>query len=205
VDIAATRSRIYEDRNRYGLPGSNAAGRPAVPGAAPQPRPQVGNQLPAGAEQSELVGEMKGSKFVMVSPTGQPVVGFHYVLFTVDQKQSIRFIDPMFSRTDPPWNNNSAIKALVAKEGYVVAGLTVEKKFDHMAIRVLFARYVDGQTRRSDTYESEWIGDVGGYERRQLGDGTRAVIGTFGSRNLVTYGIGVVFSAAEGRLPAGTQ
>lgn len=68
------------------------------------------------------------------------------------------------------------VAKLVAKPGYAVGAITVKSGLGLDGLSVTFMKVVDGKLDPKDSYESEWVGGMGGGRPTKLGgDGTPVV------------------------------
>lgn len=164
----------------FGFPGGRfgPGRRPPLPGSATDSQPG----------DTHLVGGSGGAPFRYSSPTGQPVVGFRFVIGSWAGKDAIQVLMPAYDRaatgTDP--------QTVTAREGYAVGAIMVAADQLVEAIQVEFMRITPQGLDTADTYLSEWIGTPGDIAPEKLGGTGVPVIGVHGRKGAVMDSIGLV-------------
>jgi ATP-dependent protease ClpP protease subunit len=224
TQISAIRSRVFDDRNKYG-PGASStvaiapppttppassgtpAGNPLVrPGNIPPAMPPTHSSrirtargtsiLPPGATKTEQLGAMGGAPFVNVNPAGSPLLGFHYTMGNWGGKPVLRRFDPLFAK--PAADVSGDPTFVLAREGYVVGGLLVEADNTNIiTLQVIFVALKNGRIDASDSYKSDRIGTPCGLAMNQLAGKGETVIGVFGRYGMNMAAVGLVLAPAK--------
>ncbi len=176
--LGMIRAVIYDNRNKY------------VPA------------LPAGALRTEEVGAPGTRAYVTTGPAGKLMVGLRYAVNHPPTGSPaapvIVKIDPIFSGLEGSTAPN--MEDVVAKEGYVVGGLTVDTDGHHvLAVKVIFVRYRDGHVVKSDAYTSDWLGTPDESKPTTVGGNGELVVGTCGATAGNLTAIGLLVVPAEGK------
>ena len=174
-----------------------AAIPPAVPAAVPRaaspPRaaPPASPPSPSPGKRARLVGGSGGIAFQTSHPQQQPAIGFRYALGTWADVEGLSQLQPLYAAAPAGPNQ------VVARDGYVVAGLEVDAKQFVRAVRVIFARKTaDGQIDPADTYHSPWLGTPTDQPPQTLLAAPAPVIGVHGRRGALIDALGLVTAPA---------
>ncbi len=132
--------------------------------------------LPEGATRTPMVGNDGGSRFFKVDKDNRPVIGFSIKTAKWGDRDCLRQFDPLFQKPDFVDPDDCC----VAKDGYAVAGLTINKVDGPAGVRILFAKITGNTLDMHDTYTSRWFGYTKDTKQIQLACDGRLVIGTFG-------------------------
>ena len=152
----------------------------------PGPRPVPAAALKPG--DTNLVGGSGGFPFRTVDPDGKAVIGFRYSMGSWAGQPALHALEPVFSRD----NSAGSRHVLLAREGYVVAGLKVHAgDFVHGVQVVFTAIQADGKLNPADSYTSEWIGESS-ETTTSLGATGAKVLGVHGRRGAIVDSIGLV-------------
>ena len=111
---------------------------PAVPAAIPaapaSPIPPPGQPARSPGQRTQLVGGSGGFAFEASHPQQQAAIGFRYALGNWAGTEGLSQLQPLYaSEPDAP-------NQVVARDGYIVAGLEVDADQFVEAVRILFAR-----------------------------------------------------------------
>ncbi|GAB6167454.1 hypothetical protein JCM19992_34540 [Thermostilla marina] len=176
-------------------PGSVPSGRPSpsapptVSGRGRPPSTGVGQRLapitepPPGA--TKLVGGTGGMLYLS-QPQNRPVVGFIFTEGSWAGKAALAILEPIYDHV--PANE----RTVVAREGYVVAGLEVHADDLVRGVRVTFAKLTpEGKLDLADSYTSDWIGEPS-ESPETLGNTGLPVVGVIARRGAVMDALGLV-------------
>jgi hypothetical protein len=218
--IAAIRTRVYDDRNKYGQADAAtnvaAAGAPATRPAPPDntgvppraPRQPViavaGNAaVPDDAVKTEQLDGHGGMEYTTIQPAAGSFLGFRYTQGQWAGKQIMRKVEPIFQNPPPdPPRRNPAPVTIMARDGYVGGGMVVDTDDTAIvAFKVIFVRYKDGHMDAADTYQSDWCGTPGDHPTHQLAGNGETVIGVFGRQGLNLDAMGLVTQGRQGKSP----
>lgn len=141
---------------------------------------QIGGLLlpsPILTQRTELVGGGGGASYDDPSRDSGVLVGLRMVW--ADQGLKVlKAVQPLFSSgtglQEGPVRGKptSALKEIVAKQGYAVGGLTARGTNRVNGLKIVFMKIAGLGLDPRDTYESEWFGDRGAGEVKLGGDGT---------------------------------
>jgi hypothetical protein len=154
---------------------------------------------PSAGEDTPLAGCEGGVRqyFLDPDPAGA-LYGFDYLMGQWENEPAASFLTPILSPDQPPAPNQTRV---IARDGYVVGGMTVSVTHFANAFKLAFVRLnADGSVDQSDGYESDWIGtpQPGGVEVKLGNDGRRA-IGFYANRGGVHNAVGLVMADPVGR------
>ncbi|HEX5106760.1 MAG TPA: hypothetical protein VFV87_23230 [Pirellulaceae bacterium] len=136
-------------------------------------------------------GGKGGSPFRAVSPGGEPLVGLAWSSGNWGGNKLVGRLEPLFNATKPSGFQNS----VVAKEGYVVGGMSVEGTDFVRAIQLVFVRVNDdGTLDPADSYASDWIGHPAGQPIEAIDSRGGRVIGIHGRRAAILDAVGLVLA-----------
>ncbi len=175
---------IYVDTNKPGLDGVWPAGVPSKIQGGGGDR----EFREAGADGTLLVGlEVGVGRFV-----NNPVIKAVRPVFRAGDKDSLG-----------EWHGGAGddivkeVVKFIAKPGYAVGAITLKTGLGIDGLSVTFMKVVDGKLDPNDTYESEWVGGMGGGGPVKIGDGT-PVTGLIGKARADTVsGLGLLHPPAK--------
>jgi hypothetical protein len=144
--------------------------------------------LPAGFTATDIIGNDHGGPFVMADPDQGPVFGFHITLGKWMGNPVVHQMVPIYQQNNPPTGSG----VVYARPGYVVNGVMTDCASGLDAVRIQFARWKDGKVMTSDTYMSDWIGNLSGEEQEMLGGNASAVYGICGRHGINIDALGLV-------------
>ena len=153
------------------------------------------NTLPDGATKTDMIGGTGGNPYVRVDPSKRPVIGFSIKIGQWAGHDTIGHCDPIYELGGDAPNDATVC---VARDGYVVSGIVVNKKEGADGLQIIFAKNTDTGIDTNDSYTSEWFGDAQGSDQTQLGGHGERVIGTFGRQGMNNDAIGLVIESGAG-------
>ena len=175
--------------------GTTGSGNSAAANAPPQqtafdPSQDYSDTLPDGTSETAMVGGSGGSAYVRADPQKRFVIGFAIRLGQWNGHGTIGRCEPLYQIPSDPVPSDMTI--CMAKTGYVVSGVIVNKIDGADGLQIVFARYQWSNVDLKDTYTSDWFGDPQGTDQTQLAGHGERVIGTFGRQGLNNDAIGLV-------------
>jgi S1-C subfamily serine protease len=182
-------------------PGPGASPDPG-PATGPVPRPGPGPMV-ANSRKSKLVGFPLDPEFTDDGPPGAVLVGLEIGLGKVGNNPIIYTVRALYrsgsTESSGPWRGPTAGKELVkyvAKPGYAVGALNVKGGFGIDGMSLTFMKIVSGSLDPNDSYESPWIGGMGGSGPTKLATDGRLVVGFVGKARADTSvsAIGLLFA-----------
>jgi len=163
------------------------------------PKQKPDDPLPAGAQDTPLIGAQKTNEFREMSPHDALAIGVEYVSAETGGKFVLSNLRLLYAK--PGTDKDESI---VARDGYVLGGLKVGTgKYSTgvfpNGLQVIFIRQKDGVLDTSDTYTSDWAGvtPATGKEKQLAGNGER-VIGICGRKGFFVRAIGLVIQNPSG-------
>jgi hypothetical protein len=152
---------------------------------------------------TERLGGGGGGAFDDMGPPGSLLVGFHVVVNGV-----VNIIEPKFRTPNgivagsTHGSNGGTEIDVMAKPGYAVGAIVVKPGDTVDGFRVVFMRVRGKNLDPSDSYESQWMGGMGGGAETKLGGDGKPVIGIHGTSGTNIDSLGLVLLATS--LEAGT-
>ncbi len=142
-----------------------------------------------------MVGGDGGEPFTKIDPERRPIIGFQFKLGQWAGRDCISGVDAIYEQTaeiDP-----ESITVCLAKPGYVVGGMIVNKKDGADGMQVIFMKMTSKGLDTKDTYKGPRYGYTGAGKQVQLAGDGQLVVGTFGRQGMNTDGFGLVVKAPE--------
>ncbi len=152
----------------------------------PKTEPEVArpdnNPAVAKKDSTDISGGDRDPEFREATDAGR-LVGLEVGVGQYGGIVCIRTLKPIFldgdkETTGKQWGRDkiSVIKA-IARPGYAVGGLNVKSARFAEGFSIIFMKIVDGKLDPRDSYESEWMGGMGGDPKATLGGDGRPVVG----------------------------
>lgn len=191
--IAALRDKIAEHRANAANAG-NAANAANAASAGNAAASQDGSVADPSLGHTAMFGGKGGGEFSQPSPDGSPVFGFHYSFGNWNKHQVLGQFDAIFEpAAGKPAADAPNVKTILARNGYVVGGLTVDyDDINAFAVRVIFVGFKDGRVDAKNMYTSNWIGTPLRIHQQQLAGAGEKVIGIFGRKGANTDALGLL-------------
>jgi hypothetical protein len=164
---------------------------PAIPDRpAGAVRPVNAGANPAGRD-TAVAGGQGGFPFRSASPTSQPMIGLAWTSGSWAGQKVIGRLEPLFNHDVP----RGIQASVIAREGYVVGGVSVEGDDFVRAIQIVFVRSsADGRLDPTDAYASDWIGHPAGKKVQAIDSRGTVVIGIQGRRAAILDAVGLVLA-----------
>ena len=205
VELAGAPVRPAEPVASGGV-ASGAGSSPARPGEGSVvqgvllPRTQADSELPDGAVRTEEIGLEGGSPYLKVDQGKRIVVGFSISIGHWSGHETIGHCNPLYGPPSDPTPRNTTIS--LAKDGYVVGGIIVNKVNGADGLQIIFMKMKGSSLDTSDSYLSPWFGDSEGSNRTELAGHGERVIGTYGRQGMNMNKIGLVVEPRPGNAPS---
>jgi hypothetical protein len=169
-------------------------------------KPELDGAWPKGTP-SRIQGGGDNREFREVGPESSVLVGVEVGVGRFFDNPVVKSARPIFrageKETPGVWHgptdkeNVKEVVKVIAKPGYAVGVITVKTGLGIDGFSVTFMKVKDGKLDPTDSYESEWIGGMGGGPKQKIGDGT-LVIGLIGKdRADCLSGVGLLFPAKK--------
>jgi S1-C subfamily serine protease len=149
----------------------------------------MGPVPPPGTKPTQIQGGAFDPEFLEVGPDGSLLVGLEIGLGKFFDNDVIRAVRPVFRKdskdelgTQRGTELDRVVKA-IAKPGYAIGAITVKAGLTGDGLSITFMKVKDGRLDQTDTYESEWIGGMGGGGPVMLGGDGSPVVGIVGKAN----------------------
>ena len=189
---------------------------PAVVGPMPPMPPMPPAAVRPGDRGPRIAGSHWDAEFRDHAPPDGVLVGFHIGLGKFVNNDVIKAVRPIYRVGDKdtnglPYGTSTAASKLLAKPGYAVGAVSVRTGLGIDGMSVTYMKLVDGKLDPKDSYESEWVGGMGGGGPTRIGGDGTLVVGVLGKMNANgkdVSGIGLVYSDTnkpelDGPWPAG--
>jgi len=167
--------------------------------------PQLDGVWPKGVP-SKIQGGGADREFREAGSDGALLVGLEVGVGRFLNNAVVVSVRPIFRAGDketlgewhgPTEKGVKEVIKVVAKPGYAVAGISVRTGLGMDGLSLTFRKVVDGKLDPNDSYESDWVGGMGGRGSVKIGDGT-PVIGLIGKARADTVsGLGLLYPAPE--------
>jgi hypothetical protein len=153
---------------------------------------------------SRIQGGFRDPEFRDGGPAGSLLVGVEVGVGRFVNNKVVKSVRPIFRAKDKDaegeWhgptdaNTVNEVQKAVAKPGYAVGAITVKNGRGIDGLSVTFMKVkADGTLDATDSYESEWIGGMGGGPAQKVDGGGKPVIGLIGkTRADCTCGLGLL-------------
>jgi S1-C subfamily serine protease len=162
---------------------------PGQPGVGIQPgaglNPQAGPR-PAPNRMTKIQGGFNDPEFFEESPNEGLLVGMEVGIGRFFDSPVVHAVRPIFRTgavdTVGQWHGPTVgkeMQRIVAKPGYAVGAITVKNGLTIDGVLITFMRVTPTGLDPGDSYDSPWIGGMGGGPPVKLGDGL-AVVGLIG-------------------------
>jgi hypothetical protein len=170
------------------------------------PVPALAKSPEGKPKNTNLQGHSGGLDFIDQAPPGGWLVGLEVSTGRADDFDVVIAIRPMYQTQDRPSDGHNhgfpakPLVRLVAKQGYAVGAITVKSGRYINGLSVTFMKVTaEGQLNPKDSYESVWVGGIGGGEKVTLGDGT-PVVGIAGRmEGPRTVAVGLLLANSAGK------
>lgn len=170
---------------------------------------------PSALDRNQYVGrgaDGNRTAYESLSTAQQPLIGFELGLANRPMGYQVSAFRPIFKGETKPRPEVGLFKdggakslvtktvKVVAKDGYAVAGITVQTGLLIDAVRLRFAKLTGETLDLSDAYHGEWLGaaEVKGTITLLESDGRPVVGVTAATDDVKAWGIGLVYAAAPG-------
>jgi hypothetical protein len=140
-----------------------------------------------------MVGGNGGSPYLRVDPARRIVIGFDIHIGQWMGHETIGHCDPIYDPLSDPLSNDGTL--CLAKDGYAVAGIIVNKREGADGLQIIFAKSTPSGIDTADTYTSDWFGYTVVSNRTQLAGHGERIIGTFGRQGMNNDAIGLVIDS----------
>jgi S1-C subfamily serine protease len=151
--------------------------------------PKVASKLPVGARPTKILGGGFDPEYVDVAPEGGVLIGIEVGLGKFFKNDVVRAIRPIYrvgANESVGVQHGTQIERVVklkAKAGYALAAVTIKAGATVDGMSATFMRVKNGKLDRTDSYESEWVGGVGGGAAMRIGGDGTLVVGVVGKSN----------------------
>jgi len=183
------------------MPPSFTAVQPPQPVANQAPPQHVNHagKPPEGAVETEMVGLDGGGPYIKINQDKLTVIGFAIRIGNWAGHTTLGHVEPLYEKpADPPPQGTTIC---LAKDGYVVGGITVNKKDGPNGgadgFQVIFMKKTAAGADVNDQYLSPWFGYADGSNKMQLAGHGERVIGTFGQQGLNMNKIGLILDGSS--------
>jgi S1-C subfamily serine protease len=139
---------------------------------------------------TEIKGGGFDKEFKDAAPDGALLVGLECGLAKFGRNDVLRAFRAVYRVGDKPetlgsqfGTNLTKVVKVVAKPGYAVGAISVKAGLGADGLSITFMKVVDGKLDPKDTYESEWVGGMGGGKVDKLGGDGTPMIGIVGKSN----------------------
>ena len=140
----------------------------------------------SNVHRTQLLGGPGGVEFEFVDVEERAPLGIRCSITTWGGGKAIESLEPVYSRgKDDP-------DIVLARQGYVLAGLEVDAARFVRGIRPIFMRQVRGKLDPSKTYRGEWLGTHSDDRVKQLGGDGTTLLGIHGHKSLVLDAVGLI-------------
>ena len=159
---------------------------------------------PAG-KPTAIHGGNYDTEFRDGSPAGGLLVGLEVGIGKFTTRDVVKAIRPIYrvgekdSNGTQYGNETTRLVKVLAKPGYAIGAITMKTTIGVEGLSVTFMKVVDGKLDPKDSYESEWVGGMGGGRGPdKVGDGTPVVgvVGKTNARDEVT-GLGLLLKVMK--------
>jgi predicted Zn finger-like uncharacterized protein len=150
---------------------------------------QEGPKGPAGTRSTEIHGGHFDPEFVDAGPQGSLLIGLEIGLdkFVVeDVVYSVRPIYRVNNREEfgkQHGKKRDRVTKVVARPGYAVGAITIKAGLMVDGLSITFMKLKGAKLDPTDSYESEWVGGMGGGAPTKLGGDGSSVVGIVGHDN----------------------
>ena len=153
------------------------------------------SELPSGLVKTEMVGGNGGGPYMKVDKDQMPLLGFRIEIGSWDGHDCIGHADPIFERpTDGPANSPNIC---LARHGYVVGGLILNKSNQVDGMRVIFVKQTPTGVDANDRYLSPWYGIEDEANAVVLAGKGERIVGVFGREGLNADALGLIYVAGQ--------
>ena len=153
-----------------------------------------GSLLPVGVTNTAMVGGNGGMPYVRIDREKRPVIGFVIRIGSWSGHATIGHCDPMYAEPTDSLPDDATI--CLAKEGYAVGGIVVNKRDGADGLQIIFMKMTDSGVDVNDSYLSPWFGYSAGANRAQLTGHGQRVIGIFGRQGMNMDAIGLLIQSS---------
>jgi S1-C subfamily serine protease len=166
----------------------------------------VGEKPYPPGKPTQIQGGVFDSEFRDGAPAGGHLVGLEIGLGKFVNNDVIRAVRPIYrvggkdSFGEQVGKELDRVVTVLAKPGYAIGAMTVKAGLTADGLSVTFMKIVDGGLDPKDSYESDWVGGMGGGGPVKLGgDGTQVVgiVGKMNASNKSATGVGLLLKQAE--------
>ena len=169
--------------------------------ALPQDEQPADPNANVAGRRTKILGGAFDAEFTDAAPEGAVLIGFHVGLGKFVNNDVVHLIRPIFrgpaGETLGQAHGMAEGQSLTvkAKEGYAVAAITVKAALGVDGFSVTFMRVGAAGLDASDSYESDWIGGMGGGPKTRLSGTGASIIGIIGKSNQQDQctGLGLLF------------
>jgi len=164
------------------------------PPSPPQDDSSLG--MPDGIVKTDRVGGNGGSPYLKADSDKRIVIGFVIQIGSWSGHPTIGHCDPLWTESTDPAPPGATV--CLAKHGYGVGGIVVNKVDGADGIQIIFMKLTSGGVDVNDSYLSDWFGDTDGSNHIQLAGHGERIIGTFGRQGLNMDAIGLLVDSHPG-------